>query len=175
MILFSAPSGGCVTIFRVPTRRIFLHTFPIAFLQNSDSMVAKRTNGGVRMTHETVSPLAPESVPLQKAVLCVDCELVTTSRSDVCPVCGGRSLLSLASIIGGTLVDYRDNRFREQRLILFDLHIAIDMTEIEGEELSAAIEGISRIVSPKLGRNRASVHIDVSPIVRTSPTRLKAA
>ncbi len=78
-------------------------------------------------------------------------------------------------MIGGTLVDYHGNRYHEQRLILFDLHIVLDMTEIEGEELSAAIEGISRMVAPKLGRNRASVHIDVSPTVRNKPVTLKAA
>lgn len=127
------------------------------------------------MTHEAANPIAPEAVPLQNAVLCVDCELVTSSRCDECPICGGHSLLSLAGMIGGTLVDYRGTQYHRQQLFLFDLHIRIDMTELEGGELSGAIEGISRIVAPKLGRNRASVHIDVEPIGSSTFRKLKAA
>ena len=128
------------------------------------------------MTHEVGNPVAPEAVPLQNAVLCVDCELVTSSRSDECPICGGHSLLNLAAIVGGTLVDHRGTHFRQQRLLLFDLHISIEMTQIEGGELSEAIEGISRLVTPKLGRNRASLHIKVEPVSSSSaPVKMVAA
>jgi hypothetical protein len=126
------------------------------------------------MTHEAEEPLAPETVPLQNAVLCVDCELVTASRCDECPVCGGRSLLGLAALMGGALVDYRSNQSHRRQLVLFDLHIRIDMTDLEGEELSSAIESINRIVAPKLGRNRASLHFEVEPIGGTSE-KVKAA
>jgi hypothetical protein len=127
------------------------------------------------MTHEVENPLAPETVPLQSAVLCVDCELVTTSRCDVCPVCGSHSLLGLAAMIGGALIDYRSNQSRRQQLVLFDLHIEIDMAELEGAELSSAIESISRIVAPKLGRNRASLHFEVKPIGGSPSEQLQAA
>lgn len=47
------------------------------------------------------------SLPLSCAVLCVDCERITISYKDGCPVCGSRSLLSMAQILGGTLSPVR--------------------------------------------------------------------
>ena len=43
------------------------------------------------------------SLPLSCAVLCVDCDRITISYHDGCPVCGGKSLLNMAQILGGTL------------------------------------------------------------------------
>ena len=43
------------------------------------------------------------SVPLSCAVLCVDCDRITISYNDACPVCGGKSLLNVAQILGGSL------------------------------------------------------------------------
>lgn len=47
------------------------------------------------------------SLPVSCAVLCVDCERITVSFHDACPICGGRSLLNVAQILGGTLSDDR--------------------------------------------------------------------
>jgi hypothetical protein len=41
-----------------------------------------------------------DCVPLQNAVLCADCECISESRNDVCGVCGGRSLVNLARLLG---------------------------------------------------------------------------
>lgn len=43
------------------------------------------------------------SLPVSCAVLCVDCERITVSFHDACPICGGRSLLNVAQILGGPL------------------------------------------------------------------------
>ena len=43
------------------------------------------------------------AIPLQNAVLCADCEVVSDSRHETCVVCGSRSLLNLACILGGKL------------------------------------------------------------------------
>jgi hypothetical protein len=126
------------------------------------------------MSHQ-VEVVSPETVPLLNAVLCVDCELVTSSRSNECPVCGGRSLLSLANIIGGTLVEYRGSRFQQQRPVQFDLHIRMDLSQLEGGELSAVIEGLSRVAAPMLARNGASLHINVDPVAKKAPSRVLAA
>ena len=40
------------------------------------------------------------SVPLMQAVLCADCECVSESRSNVCGVCGGSSLVHLGRLLG---------------------------------------------------------------------------
>jgi hypothetical protein len=51
---------------------------------------------------ETASPSLP-SLPLSSAVLCVDCDRITVSYNSACPLCGGRSLLNVAQILGGAL------------------------------------------------------------------------
>ena len=45
------------------------------------------------------SELNLEAVPLQKAVLCVNCNNISDSPHDTCAVCGSRSLLNLSSIL----------------------------------------------------------------------------
>ena len=47
------------------------------------------------------------SVPLQEAVLCADCEIISNSGGEACEVCGSRSLLSLGRILGGCIGDER--------------------------------------------------------------------
>ncbi len=42
-------------------------------------------------------------VPLQAAVLCADCELITESRGGRCRICGGSGLLSLSNVLGGNI------------------------------------------------------------------------
>jgi hypothetical protein len=43
------------------------------------------------------------SLPLQEAVLCADCEVISNSGGENCQVCGSRSLLSLGRILGGCI------------------------------------------------------------------------
>jgi hypothetical protein len=43
------------------------------------------------------------SLPVSCAVLCVDCERITMPYNEGCPLCGGKSLLNVAQILGGPL------------------------------------------------------------------------
>ena len=43
------------------------------------------------------------AVPLQNAVLCAECDVVSDSPHDVCMVCGSHSLFNVARIFGGNL------------------------------------------------------------------------
>ena len=43
------------------------------------------------------------AVPLQNAVLCAECDVVSDSPHEVCMVCGSHSLFSIARIFGGKL------------------------------------------------------------------------
>jgi len=43
-------------------------------------------------------------LPLWKAVFCLDCEVISDSRGDECPACKGRLLVSLARMLGGSLL-----------------------------------------------------------------------
>jgi hypothetical protein len=43
------------------------------------------------------------AVPLENAVLCAECDVVSDSPHDVCLVCGSHSLLNIARVFGGKL------------------------------------------------------------------------
>ena len=47
------------------------------------------------------------AVPLQKAVLCAECDVVSDSPHDICMVCGSRSLFNIARVFGGKLPKQR--------------------------------------------------------------------
>src|ERR1035437_8443318 len=106
------------------------------------------------------------AVPLQNAALCVDCESVSNSRFDECPVCGSRSLLSIARMLGGALPRHKANCTKtDENIVLFDLEITIDLKQIEPKDLNAAVEGITSLIKPSLWRGRAAFHINVEPVV----------
>ena len=54
------------------------------------------------------------SLPVSCAVLCVDCERITVSYNDTCPICGSRSLLNVAQILGGGLSPVRAKPVQSQ-------------------------------------------------------------
>lgn len=43
------------------------------------------------------------TIQLLSAVLCADCEVISDSAGDACAVCGSRSLLSIARLLGGSV------------------------------------------------------------------------
>ena len=68
---------------------------------------------------------AINSVPLLKAVLCADCESISESRSEVCGVCGGRSLVNLGRLLRSAMesearVDVKDPLINQELRTLVD-------------------------------------------------------
>jgi hypothetical protein len=51
---------------------------------------------------EAVIRVEVNAVRLQQAVLCADCDVITDSPHDTCSICGSRSLLPLARVLGNT-------------------------------------------------------------------------
>ena len=47
------------------------------------------------------------SISLQNAVLCADCDVVSDSPHDQCLVCGSRSLLNISRLLGGMMPSER--------------------------------------------------------------------
>jgi hypothetical protein len=106
------------------------------------------------------------AVPLQGAVLCVNCECVTDSRFDECLVCGSRSLFSLARMLGGTQLSSTATRSnRGENIALLDVEISVNLKQIEPRDLNAAIESITNLIGPTLGQGRACFHIKVEPVL----------
>ena len=117
-----------------------------------------------------------EIVPLKSAVLCVDCECVSSSRSDKCPVCGSSSTLNLLRTMGGTLWVQKAKPSEEHAtMVNFDLEITISLSQMQAEDLNGAVEGIARLIGPYLGRSRASFHIDVEPVASQDRGVVRAA
>ena len=43
-------------------------------------------------------------LPLQKAVFCVQCEVLSENSTPYCYACGSRAVLSLSRVLGGSLL-----------------------------------------------------------------------
>jgi hypothetical protein len=59
----------------------------------------------VNMRAEEFRPL--NSISLQNAVLCAECDFVSDSPHDHCLVCGSRSLFNISRLLGGMLPNQR--------------------------------------------------------------------
>ena len=107
----------------------------------------------------------PDVVPLCYAVFCLDCEAISNTPRDECPSCKGHSLVSLARMLGGSILGQSPNRMGPCASLSFDITITVGLQQMHADDLNTALERLSAMVGPRLGRARASVHIDVEPKV----------
>jgi hypothetical protein len=115
------------------------------------------------MLAETKNHLEAGILPLWKAVFCLDCEVISSSRGDECPACKSRSLVNLARMLGGSLLVHRAQHFHEGEL--FDITITLELQQMHARDLSTTVERLTSVIGPKLARDRASFHINVKPAV----------
>ncbi len=104
-------------------------------------------------------------LPLWSAVFCLDCEVISSSRGDECAACKSRSLVSLARMLGGSLLAHRAQNFQEWESRLFDITITVELQEMHAKDLSTTVERLTSVIGPKLARDRASFHVNVKPAV----------
>lgn len=102
-------------------------------------------------------------LPLGNAVFCLDCEIISNSRRDECPACKSRSLVSLARMLGGSLLVHKVGGFQECDNVLFDITIAVELQQMHAKDLTAALESLTNVIGPRLARGLASLHIKVEP------------
>jgi hypothetical protein len=114
-----------------------------------------------------------EVVPLHGAVLCVNCECVSSGRFDECPVCGSRQLLNIGQMLGG--VPLSEDVPPTGDALLFDLTITIELNQMDSKDVNAAVDRITRLIGPRLGQGRACLHINVEPVATRTADDLKAA
>jgi hypothetical protein len=100
-------------------------------------------------------------LPLSNAVFCLDCEVISTSRGDECAACKSRSLVSLARMLGGSLLAHRTQQNCESGL--FEITITIELQQIHAQDLNTTVERLTSVIGPRLARDRASFHISVKP------------
>ena len=104
-------------------------------------------------------------LPLLNAAFCLDCEVICSSRGDECPLCKSHSLVSLARMLGGSLLAHRAQDSRECKSGLFDITIAVELQEMHAKDLSTTVERLTCVIGAKLAGDRASFHINVTPAV----------
>jgi len=105
----------------------------------------------------------PDGLPLWNAVFCLDCELINNGQSNECPACGGRSIVSLFRIIGGSLYAHREHQSRERENELFDITITVELQRMFAKDLTATLERLTTVIGPKLARDQAAFHVNVKP------------
>ena len=115
------------------------------------------------MFAETSNHLDAGVLPLLNAVFCLDCEVISTSRGDECPACKSRSLVSLARMLGGSLLAHRAQHSHPSESGLFDITIAVELQQMHAKDLSTTVERLTSVIGPKLALDRASFHINVKP------------
>ena len=117
------------------------------------------------MFAETRNHLDAGTLPLWNAVFCLDCEVISSSRGDECPACKSRSLVSLARMLGGSLLAHRAQHSDEYESALFDITIVVELQQMHAKDLSTTVERLTSVIGPKLARDRASFHISGKPAV----------
>jgi hypothetical protein len=113
----------------------------------------------------TKKRLEAGGLPLWNAVFCLDCEVISNSQGDECPVCNGRSLLSLARILGGSLFAHREHQVQESENELFDVTITVELKQMHAKDLTATVERLTGVIGPQLARDQATFHVAVKPSV----------
>jgi hypothetical protein len=117
------------------------------------------------------------TVPLQRAVFCVDCETVSNSQHDVCTVCGSPSLISLVRLLGGTIQNRNAKALTVERhgTVKYNLELTVKAYAIAARDLNHAIESITQLAD--VAGNLECLHLNVEsvelPTVKLGP--LKAA
>jgi hypothetical protein len=102
-------------------------------------------------------------LPLWKAVMCLDCEIISSGRGDECPACKSRSVVSLARLLGGSLLAHKLQHSPESKSGLFDITITIELQQMHAKDFSTTIERLTSVVGPKLATDRASFHTTAKP------------
>jgi len=108
-------------------------------------------------------------LPVWNAVFCLDCELISNSPGGECPICSGRSLVSLARILGDSLFAHQEHEFQQRGDGLFDITITVELQQTRAKDLTTTLERLTSVIGPKLAREQARFHINVKP----SADRLK--
>jgi len=92
-----------------------------------------------------------EFLPLQAAVFCVQCELISANNTPRCLACGSKAVLSLSRVLGGSLQRQATARViadaELDRLVRSLLNTVPQARESEGDETDFALPALSPGVS----------------------------
>lgn len=98
---------------------------------------------------------------LGNAVICLDCEVISNTPGDECPACKNRSVVSLARMLGGSLLAHTVQRSHEGEGVLFEVNITVELRQMHAKDLTTTIERLTNVIGPTLARGQASFHVNV--------------
>ena len=129
------------------------------------------------MSAATASVFGLNTVSLDNAVFCVNCEMISNSAHDVCDVCGSRSLVALCRVLGGTLRKRTAPApipLHPAKTVKYHVELSIDAHDVCARDLNHAIELVTRLSDA--GGVIEQMHINVESVCEeeSRPT-LKAA
>jgi hypothetical protein len=117
------------------------------------------------MSSEAIGEQDLNTVSLDSAVFCVNCEMISNSRHDVCDVCGSRSLVGLIRVLGGTLRKRRqDIPEKAEATVKYHLELSCDVQNISARDLNHAVEMVSHLA--KAGGVIRRMQINVESVVQ---------
>ncbi|HVP63297.1 MAG TPA: hypothetical protein VMT82_00285 [candidate division Zixibacteria bacterium] len=126
------------------------------------------------MSRPTEERLEAITIPLDRATLCVDCEIVSSSRSE-CPVCGSDSMVSLSHIMGGSLVSEESYSPPSPNTTRFDVEMNISVQDLPAKDVDATVKVITDLIRQSLERSRAKFHIHLEPATDVDVKKSKQA
>jgi hypothetical protein len=97
------------------------------------------------------------AIPLQNAVYCVNCDLITNSPHDACGVCGSHSVVGVSRMWQLTLGGSKPTNAAR-----YKVNLAVDVREIPANGLSESTKLLGRLA--ELGGDVKTLHIKVDPI-----------
>jgi hypothetical protein len=74
-----------------------------------------RARNTQRRSLDTKTFESVELIPLNSAVLCEDCQMISKARNDHCLSCGSHSILSLANVLGSQFPSTRRHQSHSVR------------------------------------------------------------
>ncbi len=98
---------------------------------------------------------------LSSAVLCLDCEVVSNSRTQGCPACESRSLLNLAYIMGGSLRGPQSDHRATGGT--FDIVATIELRQMCAKDLNPMLETLTKALDKSLAEGCVTFHVKVQP------------
>jgi len=118
------------------------------------------------------------TVPLDNAVFCVNCEMISDSPHDVCTVCGSSSLVALCRLLGGTIrkrpASIQLAPPRQRHSVRYHLELSLDAHDVAARDLNQAIEIVTRLT--EAGGVVEHMHINVESVFEQEEHQvLKAA
>ena len=116
------------------------------------------------------------TVPLQSAVLCMDCETISNSPHDECPACGSRSLWNLSRIMGGTLTQ-PDFRSTESPCVTtrYNLELTLRLPGATAKEVNQVTRDVTESLNHLVTPDAARLHLHVESIAEPEIKELPSA